>query len=74
VETRQAVFLEDNEVTEIRKIAHEEKLVCAPTLVIQAIVLPIRRRVTSHDDPEPSSSGPQPNDNSEAGNNENKDH
>jgi hypothetical protein len=69
VETQQAVFFEDNEVTEIRRIYLEDKRVCAPTPVIQEIVLPIRRRVTSHDDPEPSSSGPQPNDNSEANNN-----
>jgi hypothetical protein len=46
--------------------------VCAPTLIIQEIVLLIQRSVTSHDDPKPSSSGPQPNDNFEAGNNEMK--
>jgi hypothetical protein len=49
VVTRQALFFEDNEVTEIRKIDLEEKRVCAPTPVIQEIVLPIQRRVTSHE-------------------------
>ena len=35
VETRQAVFLEDNEVTKIREINLEEKRVCAPSPAIQ---------------------------------------
>jgi hypothetical protein len=48
--------------------------VCSPTPVIQEIVIPIQRIVTSHDDLEPLSSSPQPNDNYEAGNNENEDH
>jgi hypothetical protein len=61
VETRQAVFFEDNDVDVLRKIDLEEKRVCAPCPTIQEIVLPIRRRVTSHDGPESNSSAPQPN-------------
>ena len=72
VETRQAVFFEDNEVTEIRKIDLEEKRVCAPSPAIQEIILPIRRRVTSHVDPESDNSGPQPNGDAEFNDNENE--
>ena len=41
VETRQAVFFEDNEATEIREINLEEKRVCVPSPTIQEIVLPL---------------------------------
>jgi hypothetical protein len=46
--------------------------VCALCLTIQDIVLPIRRRVTSHDGPESCSSDPQPNGDLETNDNENE--
>jgi len=49
VETRQAVFFEDNKVTKVRQIDLEEKRVCAPSPIIQEVVSPIRRNVTSND-------------------------
>jgi hypothetical protein len=39
VETRQAVFFEDNEINEIQNIDLEEKQMCAPSPTIQEIVL-----------------------------------
>jgi hypothetical protein len=69
VETRQAVFFEDNDVDVLRKIDLEKKQVCAPCPTIQEIVLPIQRRVTSHDGPESSSLGPQPNGDPKTNNN-----
>jgi hypothetical protein len=71
VETRQAVFFEDNEVNEIRKIDLEEKRVCAPSPIIQEVVLPMQRRITSHVETEPHSSGPQPDGDPEPNNNGN---
>jgi transposase InsO family protein len=71
VETRQAVFFEDNEVNEIRKINLEEKLVCAPSPIIQKVVLPMQRRITSNVETEPHSSGPQPDGDPETNDNAN---
>jgi hypothetical protein len=71
VETRQAVFFEDNEVNEIRKIDLEEKRVCAPSPIIQKVVLPMQRRITSNVETEPHSSGPQPDGDPETNDNAN---
>ena len=70
VETRQAVFFEDNEVTELRKTDLEEKRVCVAIPLVQELVLPIRRKVTRNVGSEPYVSGTEPNGDSE-NNNEN---
>ena len=57
---------------EIRKIDLEEKQVCVPSPTIQEIILPIKRRIASHVDPESDNSGPQPNGDAEFNDNENE--
>ena len=61
VETRQAVFFEDNKATEIREIKLEERRVCVPSPTIQEIVLPLQSVVTSQANPQSSTSGPEAN-------------
>jgi hypothetical protein len=66
------IFFEDNDVNELRKIDLQEKHVCTLCPTIQDIVLPIQRRVTSHDGPESCISYPQPNGDPETNENENE--
>ena len=70
METGQAVFFEDNKVTELRKIDLEEKRVCVAIPLVQELVLPIRRNVTPNVGSEPYVSCPEPNGDPE-NNNEN---